>query len=80
MYQLLQSRLEAARGAAQAIDISDEEVAAVVVPAALLAGVSAEEVPTERLWSEDPQSLRLQWRAVAAAIESLNAKLSLKGK
>ena len=73
MYQLLQSRLEAARAAQ--VDISDEEVAAVVVPAALLAGVSPEEVPTERLWSEDPQSLRLQWRVVAAAIESLTAKL-----
>ena len=76
MYQLLQSRLEAARAAQ--VDISDEEVAAVVVPPALLAGVSPEEVPTERLWSEDPQSLRLQWRAVAGAIESLDAKLAIK--
>jgi hypothetical protein len=46
MYQLLQSRLEAARAAQ--IEISDEEAAAVVVPPALLAGVTTQEVPTER--------------------------------
>jgi hypothetical protein len=54
-------------------------VAAVVVPPALLAGVSAAEVPTERLWSEDPRSLRLQWRVVAGAVATLTAKLTAAG-
>ena len=45
------------------------------MPPALLAGVSAEEVPTERLWTEDPVGLRMQWRTVVAAVQSLNATL-----
>eukprot|EP01045_Picozoa_sp_COSAG04_P004351 COSAG04_NODE_187_length_21001_cov_8.855277_20_plen_52_part_00 len=49
------------------------------MPAALLAGVSGMEVPGERLWSEDPLSLRLQWRAVVGAVESLGAKLAAAG-
>ena len=73
LYQLLQTRLDQARQAQ--LELTDEEVAAVVVPPALLAGVAAVEVPSERLWSEDPRSLRLQWRAVAGAVESLTAKL-----
>lgn len=77
LYTLLQKRLDAATVAG--VQVTVEEVAASVVPAALLAGVSGNEVPLERLWSEDPLSLRLQWRAVVGAVQSLETKLAAAG-
>ena len=74
LYQHLQNLLDTAR-ATPGVALADEEIAASLVPPALLAGVSAEEVPTERLWTEDPVGLRMQWRTVVAAVQSLNAKL-----
>ena len=77
LYTLLQKRLDAATSAG--LQVSVDELAASVVPAALLAGVSGNEVPVERLWSEDPLSLRLQWRAVVGAVQSLETKLASAG-
>ena len=77
LYKLLQKRLDAATAAG--LTVTEDEAAATLVPAALLAGVSGMEVPGERLWSEDPLSLRLQWRAVVGAVESLEAKLAAAG-
>jgi hypothetical protein len=47
------------------------------VPPALLQGVSSDTDPSQRLFSEDPVSLRFQWLAIVEAIESLQQKLQV---
>jgi hypothetical protein len=72
LYRVLSRRVAQAR--ARGIDASSE-AAALAVPAALLEGVTPSNDPPARTFSEDPFSLRAQWRAVVGAIESLDGKL-----
>ena len=50
-------------GSQHGLDVADE-AAALAVPAALVSGISTSEVPSERLFTEDPVSLRAQWLGV----------------
>ena len=61
-------------GSQNGLDVSDE-AEALIVPAALVSGVSTSEVPHERLFTEDPVALRAQWLAVVNAITALRMKL-----
>ena len=73
LYSMLDERV---RQAAQAGIAATREAEALVVPASLLESVSPSHDQPARTYSEDPFALRAQWRAVVAAIESLDRKLS----
>ena len=65
-------------GSQHGLDVADE-AAALAVPAALVSGISTSEVPSERLFTEDPVSLRAQWLGVVNAITATRTKLSQAG-
>ena len=73
LYNMLDARV---RQAAQAGIGAAREAEALVVPASLLESVSSSHDQPARTYSEDPFALRAQWRAVVAAIESLDRKLA----
>ena len=65
-------------GSQYGLDVSNE-AEALIVPTALVSGVSASEVLHERLLMGDPVALRAQWLAVVNAITVLRTKLSNAG-
>jgi hypothetical protein len=73
LYHMLDARV---RQASQVGIGAAREAEAMVVPASLLESVSPSHDQPARTYSEDPYALRAQWRAVVAAIESLDKKLA----
>ena len=73
LYKLLASRIKQA----SVLGLTDSEaVQATMVPDALIAGVSAEEDPATRIFSEDPVALRAQWRRVVKSIARLESAIA----